>query len=98
VWTVAIAVATTATTVTHLVGPNPFDLAAVGSAIWTLVAFAFLVPTYWFRKQIRKQRDLYIMHFASNEQRRSLRGRSAEERHARLMQVLRRAVLTAAPP
>ena len=92
-WTVAIAVATTATTVTHLVGPNPFDLAVFGSAVWTLVAFAFLVPTYSFRKQIRKQRDLYVMHFASSETRRSLRGRSAEERHERLMQVLRRSGL-----
>tara|TARA_R110002096_G_scaffold217928_4_gene406022 strand:+ start:901 stop:2373 length:1473 start_codon:yes stop_codon:yes gene_type:complete len=93
VWTIAIAIATTAATVIHFVGPNPFDLAAFGSAAWALVAYGLLLPTYWFRKQIANHKDLYVLHYSSSETRRSLRGRSAEARHERLMQVLRRAAL-----
>ena len=91
VWTVAIAAATTVVTLIHLVGPNPFGLAALGSAAWAVVAYGLLVPTFWFRKQIAKHRDLYILQHASNQTRRALRGRPAEERHERLLETMRRA-------
>lgn len=90
-WTVAIAVLATVVSVVHLVGPNPFGIAFIASASWAALAWAALVPTFRFNRLIATHRDLYVTHHASAQTRRSLKGRSAHERHERLMMAMRRA-------
>ena len=90
-WTLTIAVLATVVSVVHAVGPNPFGMAALGSAAWAALAWAALVPTYRFHQLIEQHKDMYILHHASAKTRRSLKDRSAEERHARLVGAMNRA-------
>jgi len=90
-WTLVIAVLATVIATVHIVGPDPLGVAALASAIWAAVAWGALVPTSRFSKLIAEHKDLYIMHHASATTRRSLKGRSAEERHERLLTAMHRA-------
>lgn len=90
-WTVAIAVLATSVSLVHLLGPNPYGVALFGSLLWAVFAWAAMVPMLRFRKLIAKHKDLYVLHHASAQTRRSLGGRSAHERHERLMSAMRRA-------
>ena len=90
-WTLAIAILATAVSVVHALGPNPFGMAALGSAAWAALAWAALVPTYRFHQLIEQHKDMYILHHASAKTRRSVKDRSAEERHARLVGAMNRA-------
>lgn len=90
-WTVAIAVMATGVSVVHLVGPNPLDLALIGSATLALLAWAALVPAMRFGHLITTHKDLYILHHSSAQTRRSLKGRTPAERHERLLRAMRRA-------
>ena len=90
-WTVAIACVATFVTVVHLIGPNPFGVAFIGSAAWAVVSWLVLVPTLRYHRLIAEHRDQYILHHASVNTRRSLKGRTGEERHERLLDVMHRA-------
>jgi len=91
VWTVLIALLATLASVVHLVGPNPLGLAFLASASWAAVAWAALLPTFRFRRLIREHTDLYILHHAGKQTRRSLKGHFAKERHERLLTAMHRA-------
>ena len=91
VWAVGIALLATAITAVHGVGPNPYGLAGFGSAAWALFAWVALVPVKRFERLIREHKDLYILQHASARTRRSLKGRTAADRHDRLLLAMRRA-------
>ncbi len=91
VWTLAIATLATVVSAVHLLGPNPYGLAVFGSAAWAVVAWATLVPTLRYQRLIATHKDLYVLHHASVGTRRSLKGRTAEARHERLVAAMRRA-------
>ena len=90
-WTLTVALLATGVAITHAVGPDPLGIALLGSAAWALLAWLLLVPCKRASDLIAHHKDLYIEHHASQETRRSLRGRSPGERHGRLMRAMRRA-------
>jgi hypothetical protein len=90
-WTVAVAVLASLVTVAHLLGPNPLDLAVLFSAAWAAVFWVATVPTLRLARLIEEHTDLYITLHASRATKRSLQGRSAKERHQRLLRAMRRA-------
>lgn len=90
-WTLVIAVLATAVSVIHHVGPNPLGIGLVGSAAWAALAWLALVPTWRFQQLMQRHKDLYILHHASAQTRRALKGHTAEDRHARLVDAMRRA-------
>lgn len=91
VWTCAIAVVATVISIVHFVGVDPLGVASLASAVWAVLAWAALVPTFKFRQLIAHHKDLYIIQHSSAQTRRSLRDRSAHERHERLLSRMRRA-------
>lgn len=90
-WTLAIAVLATCVSVVHGIGPDPLGVAGMASSALALLAWAALVPTWRFRRLIGQHQDLYILHHASSSTKRSLRRRTPEERHERLLNVMHRA-------
>ena len=88
VWTLVTASLASIASVTHLLGPNPLGLAFIWSACWAGVFWLALSPTLRFRRLIADHKDQYITHYASLRTQRSLRRRSTENRHDRLMAVL----------
>lgn len=66
-------------------------MAFLASTAWAALAWGALVPMFRFKKLIARHRDLYILHHASARTRRSLKGRSAQERHERLVDAMHRA-------
>lgn len=94
-WTLALAIVATGVSVVHFVGPNPYGVASWASALWAAVAWAGLVSAFRFRRLIETHRDLYITHHASSRTLRSLKGRTAHERHERLLRAMRNAGLRA---
>jgi len=91
VWTIAVACLATVVSIVHLVGPDPLGVAFLGSAAWAILAWTALVPAFRFRRLIATHKDRYALHHASSRTRHSLRGRSAHERHERLLGAMRRA-------
>ncbi|MCP3919376.1 MAG: hypothetical protein GY711_27885 [bacterium] len=91
VWNVVIATLATAVAVAHFVGPNPLGLAFPASAVLAVLLWAAVIPTLRFRRLIERHKDLYILHHASIATRRSLKGRTPEERHERLLGAMHRA-------
>jgi len=91
VWTLTIAVWASVISVVHFVGPNPYGVASWASAAWAVLAWCTLIPTFRFRRLVEKHKDLYITHHASSRTLRSLKGRSAHERHERLLAAMQRA-------
>ena len=91
VWTSILAALASAVSAVHLIGPDPLGLMFFWSAAWAALFWAALVPTLRYRRLIAQYTDEYILHHASFRTRRSLRGRSAEERHARLLGVMQKA-------
>ncbi|MCB9915049.1 MAG: zinc ribbon domain-containing protein [Planctomycetes bacterium] len=87
-WTLVIAGLATLVTLVHLLGPNPFGLAAVGSGVWAVFTWALVRPTQRVAALIDKHLDQYVLHHASSATRRTLAHRNAKERHERLMDVL----------
>ena len=77
--------------VVHLVGPNPLGLAFVWSIGWSLMFWIAVLPMRHFQGLIERHTDLYVTHHASRTTKRSLVGRSPEERHQRLLRAMRRA-------
>ena len=90
-WTCVVAALATAVAAVHWVGPDPLGVAFYASAAWALVAWVGLVPSFRIGRMIAHHRDLYVLHHASARTRRSLKGRTAQERHERLMKAMRRA-------
>ena len=94
-WTLAVAFFATLVSVAHLVGPNPLGLAFYWSATWAVLFWIATGPTWRLRRLIAEHTDLYITHHASRKTRQSLEGRSAKQRHERLVRAMRRAFLRA---
>ena len=94
-WTVVIAVVASGVAALHYVGPNPLGLMFLWTVAWAALFWAAVLPTRRFRRLIEEHKDLYILHHASRQTKRSLEGRSAHERHERLLGVMRRAGLRA---
>ena len=90
-WTLSVAVLATGVAVVHAVGPNPYGAALLGSASWAALSWGLLYPARKFQAAIDHHKDLYIVHHASLETQRSLKGRGPGERHERLMRAMRRA-------
>lgn len=90
-WTIAVALLATSVSVVHVIGPDPLGVALLGSTAWALLAWAALIPTFRFRRLIATHKDQYILHHASAQTRRSLKGRTPHERHERLLRAMRRA-------
>ncbi|MEM9379381.1 MAG: hypothetical protein AAGB93_05465 [Planctomycetota bacterium] len=91
VWNVVIAALATAVAVVHAVGPNPLGIALPASAGLALLLWVAILPTRRARTLIQRHKDLYILHHASAATRRSLRAKTAEEKHERLVAAMRRA-------
>jgi|GEM_PF-2610225 len=91
VWTVVIASLATGVSAVHWFGPNPFGVAFAASAALAVVAWAAIYPTLRFQRLVADHKDLYILHHSSARTRRSLRGRTPEQRHERLLRAMRRA-------
>ncbi len=94
-WTLVIAIMATAVSLVHYYGPNPLGLGFAGAAAWALLAWLALLPTWRFHRLIDEHKDLYITHHASVATRRTLKGRTPEQRHERLMAAMHRANLSA---
>ena len=90
-WTLAVACLATVVTLAHLLGPNPLGIAFVLSGVWAVLSWVSVAPTRRFRDLMAEHEDMYILQHASRHTRRSVEGRSAKERHERLMAVMRRA-------
>ncbi len=90
-WTLSVAVLATGVAVLHAIGPNPLGLALYGSAAWAVLSWVLLYPAGRFQAAIDHHKDLYIVHHASLETRRSIKGRGPGERHERLLRAMRRA-------
>lgn len=90
-WSVGIAAAATVVTVVHLVGPNPLGVALGATGTLAIFAWGAVYPSRQFGVLISEHRDLYILHHSSSSTRRSLTGRTPEERHERLLRAMRRA-------
>lgn len=61
------------------------------SAALALLLWVAILPTHRARILIQRHKDLYILHHASAATRRSLRAKTAEEKHDRLVAAMRRA-------
>jgi hypothetical protein len=90
-WTIAIASLATVVSICHLVGPNPLGLTFFWAAGWALAFWIAVVPAQRFRRLIDRHEDLYILHHASRQTKRSIEGRSAKDSHERLLRAKSRA-------
>jgi len=91
VWTLTIAIAATAASGVHFVGPNPLGLTFAWSAFWAVLFWIAVSPSLRFRKLIAAHTDLYIMQRASQRTRNRLEGDDTRHRHERLLRVMRTA-------
>lgn len=91
VWTLVIALAATAVSVVHRLGPDPLGVTFYWSVAWAVLAWAAVVPTLWFQRLITNHKDRYILHHAGRRTRHAIQGCSAEERHERLLRAMRKA-------
>lgn len=94
-WTVTIATVATGVAVVHVFGPNPLGLAFPLTFSWAVLLWAAFIPTQNFQRLMKIHQDRYILHHASQSTRRSLKGRTARERHERLVRAMRNAGLKA---
>jgi hypothetical protein len=91
VWTVIIASLATVVALVHLVGPDPLGLMFFFTGGWAAVLWATLPSAAGFRRLIAEHTDEYVLQHASVRTRRSIRGRSGQVRHERLLAAMRRA-------
>lgn len=90
-WTVILASLATLISAVHLIGPNPLGLMFAGTVVWACVFWATLPSARGFRQLIERYTDEYVLHHASLRTRRSLGHDAGEQRHRRLLAVMRRA-------
>lgn len=91
VWTLVVASLTTVVAIVHLVGPNPLGLALPAAATLAALLWAALIPTLHFRRLVSAHLDQFILYHSSLRTRRLLATHAAEERHDRLLAVMRNA-------